>query len=184
MLLNHPDTFRDGVRVLFLKSRNKDNPTRNITLIRITNNVDQFNRMLLELDNLALPGERIYSAASPRDMTKAVRHFKEAQLAADYDKEPLKFYANLEARWASSLMQPNCQIRDQKFWLFDCDTEEELASANKTLDQAAASTTLDTYTYPSKSGVHILCRPFNTKLCSDLSRNCLKQNAMMLWGWK
>lgn len=182
MLLDHPNHFRDGVRVLFLKSRNKDNPVRNITLIRITNNVDQFDRALNELNDLSLTGERIYASASPRDLAKAVRYFKEAQLAADYDQNPLAFYANLEARWASALMQPNCQIRQQKFWLFDCDTEEELDAVNQTLTNVI--TDLDQYVYHTKSGVHVLCRPFNTKLCSQLSSNCLKQNALMLWVWK
>lgn len=39
------------------------------------------------------------------------------------------------------------------------------------------------YKYPTKSGTHILVKPFNKSLLSDSQRARLQENPLMLWGY-
>ena len=127
-VIDHPERFRTGTRVLFLKGRNKDGCSDQRTIMRISHTQDQFDRRLSELLEAQRPGERIYAAAGPRSMAAAVRVFKERQLAAEYDQDPEAFYRSMDARWASCLMAPRAQYG--KTWLFDCD---EPADADRLL---------------------------------------------------
>jgi len=69
----------------------------------------QFAYTVDELVNISRPDERLYCSAGPRDVSKAIRRFKELQLAADYDADTLDFYKRLNSVWASALMKPSSQ---------------------------------------------------------------------------
>lgn len=127
-MYNHPDRFKEGVRVGLVVTRHKDGSDKTIRKPIISSSLEDFNKVLereIEENEHLHDTFRIYFSLSPRDANKAIREFKRKQLDADYDNDPLNFYMNLKNRWASSLMQDHCVLRDEKFWMFDCDSEEE-----------------------------------------------------------
>ncbi len=129
--------------------------------------------------------ERIYVSAGERDLKKAIRVFKERQLANDYDPKPELFYKKLNTRWCSCLMQTQCQL--EKVWLFDCDSDDDAAAVEADLAEHYTNP-ITPYRYPSKSGHHIVVGPFNktkqnkTKLNPGV-KALLHDNALMLWGY-
>ncbi len=180
-LIDHPDMWKEGTRVLLLKGRHKDGIEKQRTRHRVTHNVDEFESALYDLHEMAHKNERIYATASPRDITKAIRLFKERQLASDYDDDPTRFYQNVEARWVSCLMNKGAQ--DRKWWIFDCDSPEELMDAEACLNNTYLRRTLDPYQYDTKTGHHIVVLPFNKVALSDSQRGLLHTNPLMLWGY-
>lgn len=179
-LIDHPDQYRDGTRVLMLKSRHKDGHDKERQIMRVTHSADHFNRTLDELLAMAQEGERIYGAAGARDVAKAVRLFKHRQLDADYDDDPLRFYRGLNERWISALMAPTSQAT--KLWLFDCDTAEDgdrvLSELSEYYDRQ-----IEPYRYASKSGLHIVVLPFDRSSLSDVVRALIHENPIILWGY-
>jgi len=179
-LIEHPERYKVGTRVLFLKSRHKDGISDERHLTRVTHSVVAFDAALGELAALSADGERIYGSAGARDLSKAVRLFKERQLAADYDADPGAFYRNLEDRWASALMAPTSQL--DKLWLFDCDAPDEAAVV--TADLARIGIRGEAlYQYASKSGTHIIAEPFDRTLISSRAAAHIHANPLMLWGY-
>lgn len=126
--IEHPYIFRTGTRVMMLKGRNKDGNTYQRCIMRATHDAGAFNRAFAELENMALPGERIYASATERNMTAAVRLFKQRQLDNDYDEHPMEFYRKLNSRWCSILSNPKCESKP-KTWLWDCDNDDEYLDA-------------------------------------------------------
>lgn len=203
-ILNHPDSFKTGARVLFLVSRNKDGGAGGRPrAVRISYSVEEFNAQLNTLVGMMLPNERIYGSTEERDVDKAIRMFKERMLANDFNdgKPYYDFYKHLNGGWASCL-QRNAGRVGKKF-LFDLDTEELKAEfdyyieywrgmsgenpegkINSALVKAQAGPTGPIYFYRSKSGWHAITSPFNTKalLSEDLARAC-HRNSMMLWSY-
>lgn len=179
-IISHPVRFQMGTRVLFLKGRHKDGLADERVVGRATHSLENFDRALSELAHLARDGERIYGAAGQRDLARAIRAFKERQLAADYEPDTEGFYRNLDSRWHSALMAPTSQL--EKLWLFDCDTAEE-ASAVSTELAAIYDNPEPPYRYCSKSGVHFITAPFNRNLLSPLAVGVLHVNPLMLWGY-
>ncbi len=171
--------FGHGTRVLELKGRNKDDAGKR-AITRVTHSVEQFARCLSELVGQARLGERIYGTAGARDMKKAIRFFKERQLAADYDDRPERFYERIEDRWASCLMSPSAQ--DEKMWLFDCDTHHEEEVVLYELEHFY-NQPMTPYWYDSKSGRHCLVQPFNRMPLNRVAQSCLHENALILWGY-
>jgi hypothetical protein len=162
--------------------RNKDAVATQRTILRISHNADQFATTYMELVTMLRAGERIYATAGARDLAKAIRLFKERQIAADYDELPWQFYEHLQARWTSCLMDTRAQA--QKVWLFDCDTPEEtkLAEDEIALHYAPQGGSWS-YTYKTKSGTHILVGPFDRSKLSERVRATLRENAIMLWAY-
>ena len=179
-LIDHPAQYRDGTRVLMLKSRRKDGHDRERQIMRVTHSVDHFNRSLGDLLAMARDGERIYGAASARDMQKAVRLFKQRQLDADYDDDPLRFYRGINERWVSALMAPTSQAA--KLWLFDCDTVDAGAQVSAELAEHY-DRPMEPYRYTSKSGLHIVIQPFDRSRLSDGVRSLIHENPIILWGY-
>ena len=179
-MIEHPERFRTGTRVLMLKGRHKDGIVNERTVLRVTHSVEHFEKALRELVTMATDGERIYGSAGERCMSSAIREFKRRQLDADYDDDPQRFYRAINDRWVASLMQPTSQA--DKMWLFDCDSpadadlvESELA---RHYDRPVAP-----YRYASKSGAHIVVQPFNRALLTDASRRLIHDNAIILWAF-
>ena len=179
VLLSHPDQFKTGLRVLILKSRNKDGPSEKRSVVRSTKGVEDFDRVLRELAERAKEGERIYASAGQRCEKSAIREFKRRQLDADYDPDTLEFYLNVNRRWCSCAMLPSSQ--KEKFWLFDCDTAEQTEAVRLELSEHCSDQI--PYEYASKTGTHFIVNPFNRTLLSLATQELILENAQMLWGY-
>lgn len=59
-IVQHPDRFRDGTRVLMLKGRHKDGIEHERAIVRVTHSADHHARTMDELAAIARDGERIY----------------------------------------------------------------------------------------------------------------------------
>ena len=164
--------YTEGVRVLFLLHRNKEGGGNNEhSKIRkiITTNTDEFLEALTELEDLKNESKlplRIYSTVNPRNMEKAIRKFKEMQLESDYQDEKSRygFYFDVKNRLISALMRPSSKA-DSNF-LIDLDNccERSLKTICKKLEKK----TEILMTYNTKSGYHVITKPFDyTKLDDD-----------------
>ncbi|MBX9924838.1 MAG: hypothetical protein K2Y05_00635 [Hyphomicrobiaceae bacterium] len=178
-LLSHPERFKLGTRVLLLRGRPKDGLPHNRAKPVFTPDPENFDAAIDALAKLALPGERIYATAGARDLDKAIRLFKERQLAADYDADPHDFYRHLDRRWETALMASTSQA--EKLWLFDCDTPDDTAVVTDEL--ARANLREPPYRYATKSGTHIIVQPFERSQLSDRAIGLLHTNPLMLWGY-
>lgn len=179
--INHHTHFREGIRVLALSFRNKDGNFGNKYIQRISYNFLEYWEKYEELLALGSQGDapfRIYSSVEERCEQKAIREFKRRQLDADYDSNPLDFYKNIRSRWTSCLMEPKSV--KEKYWLFDCDTDEQTNYI-----RAILSTTynrdFEPYWYATKAGKHCITQPFNLHGL-DVS-DILHKNAMMLCAY-
>lgn len=177
-LIDHPEEYTTGCRVLFLKGRHKDGIEDERLAVEITHDSDHFKKMKADLVSRARPSERLYVSAAPRSLEKAVRQFKQWQLDNDYAAKPLEFYQRLERRWISSLMAQTSVERELKLWMFDCDTPQEYLTVREMLQ----SIEVQPYVYNSKSGQHVVVRPFNQLLAGSL-RTKIDTNPLMLWGY-
>jgi hypothetical protein len=178
--IEHPASFMQGTRLVMLKGRNKDGVAEQRTILRVSYSADQFFRNLVHLTCELRAGERIYASAGERDVKKAIRLFKERQLAADYDDDPELFYRHIEARWASCLMDVKAQ--GDKLWLIDCDTAADAEIARAEI-AAHYDRPMKPYAYATKSGEHIILQPFDRSKLSDRVRGMLQENAIMLWAY-
>jgi hypothetical protein len=179
VLIEHPDMFMDGARVLMLKSRHKDGVDQQRTILRHSYSRSEFRRQLEELMAEMGPNERIYASAGARDTSKAIRLFKERQLAADYDGDIMSFYGNLNARWTSCLMDVKSQAA--KVWLFDCDSPDDLAETICALGQHYHRELR--HQYATKNGYHVIVEPFDRTNLPERVRNLMQDNPIMLWAW-
>lgn len=129
-ILNGFDKYKEGTRVLLLRGRHKDGVEKQRSVTRITHRSIDFDRTIRELIAMSLPGERIYGSLSPRSVVKASKLFRQRQLDSEYEVGPgaPDFYENLESRWASCLMARTSVEPEDKLWLIDIDTPEELVS--------------------------------------------------------
>lgn len=179
-VIAHPSRFMTGTRCLMLKSRHKDGNVDERTILRVSHDEEGFQRQLAALYEMMEPNERIYASAGERDVNKAIRIFKERQLAADYDGDPADFYRHIETRWYACLMSPQAQL--EKLWVFDCD---EAGDAETAMDEYMTNgrSTAEPYVYPSKSGQHIIVPPFDRQRLTPRVRAFLHDNAIMLWAY-
>lgn len=178
-IIEHPESFKQGVRVLMLKGRNKDGVEDRRTPQLVTRTKEQFDCVLSEFATLARPGERIYASASPRDIRAASRKLKERMLENDYNQDPDQFYLNLENRWISCLMAPTSEA--DKLWLIDADNDYEISMASNIL--SVYDRPMAPYSYESKNGVHFLVQPFNRSVLGNEEQRLIQQNPLMLWAY-
>ena len=179
MMLYHPQRWREGVRVLSLIGRNKDGVKKQRMIQRVSHGATEFGHILGEFQLLAGVGERIYASACPRNISAAIRLFKERQLQNDYDADPVRFYQKINTRWVSALMAKQCQ--ENKVWLFDCDSGDDFHIVLTELRDELKI--IDPYYYQTKNGHHIIIKPFNKMEISEYSRSLLQENPLMLWGY-
>lgn len=157
-----PDSFKTGVRAVLLLYRNKDGCDGNAQrkcIKKISRNKEEWLKIIdhfSRLKALSYPLHRIYSSVNSRDISKAVHEFKVRQLYHDYgnQEECDKFYQDIENRFFSCLMNPNCRV--ERNFLIDCDTEEEYKYALEVIPKH-----LIIYEYQTKNGHHLICNPFN-----------------------
>lgn len=175
-----PEIFTYGARGLMLIRRNKDGEEGNAqrrSIKRITHSRKQWMDAVLELRDLqhtTHQGYRIYSSVNERDMQKAIHEFRRRQLETEYGNqyEHHCFYTDIENRFFSCLMNPNC--RATNYFLIDCDTDEEFYKAHETIPPE-----LFLFTYPTKNGNHIITRPFNP---NDYGNIQIKKDEVMYIG--
>lgn len=178
-IIEHPERFKTGVRVLMLVSRNKDGLSKVKRHKRISKSVDEFNEQLEYLVRISNDNERIYSSLVELCPIKAMRRFKEVQLENDYSEDPTQFYHDCRNRWISALTKP--QSRAHKLFLFDCDTKDEYRDCLNDLSYVAKEGL--TYSYETKNGHHIVTEPFNIMDVSESVRGLYKGNDMILFGY-
>lgn len=182
-VLEHPEQFKEGVRILMRVLRNKDggvgNVDRHSTKI-ITKNPEEFDRAFKSLVETAQPNERIYSTVDTRDPAKAIRKFKETMLANDYDRNPQDFYLDISNRWVSALQQPTA--RASNLFLFDFDSTDQVREG---CDALSSHNTTAKYVhgYITKNGAHIITEPFNYTKLPEWMHPMIHKNAMMLWAY-
>ena len=172
-----------------LAGRHKDGVKVQRKLFRIAHAEDSYQRRLDELLGLRAPGERIYASASPRDIKKASRIFRERQMTSEYDADPMDFYRNLEKRWVSTLMDPRSVCDDGRLWMLDADTPEEIEAALAVvgpitaLCEAQGRDASGIYSYKTKNGLHVLIPPVDRRELNTVAMLTLKADAMILLAY-
>ncbi len=179
IVIPHPESYMSGTRMLMLKSRYKDGVDKQRTILRVSHSAEQFVKCRDDLLGMMRPNERIYASAGERDLSKAIRIFKERQLANDYDDDPGLFYRTIETRWTGCLMDVKAQAG--KVWLVDCDTAEDAEQAKRELDRCY-DRPIPPYAYASKSGMHMVVQAFDRSKLTDHVRSLIHENAIMLWA--
>lgn len=176
-LLTHNPAFITGTRVLLLKGRHKDGEHEQRCIMRVTHDSDAFTRALGDLYVIRRDHERIYATANRRSVKRAARIFKQRQIDAQYDQDEEMFYRAIDARWASCLMQMT--VRDDKFWMFDSDSEGESAEIEAAVREHSIFVQ---YRYKTKNGEHFIVGPFNREKIGTLNTK-LNLDPLMLWAY-
>ena len=184
-VINHPDSFKTGIRVFTSVLRNKDKSDgqkKRKSYVLISRNVQEFDDNIVKITKEMTDGERLYVSVHPCDARKAVKTFKQAQVEADYNPDYLSFYISAKDRFASSLMKN--PVKKDRLWLLDIDSDKEYSEIeNDILTFYDRSGDMTPYTYKTKNGHHIILKPFNSTECSDTFKSCLNKNALMLWAY-
>lgn len=178
MRLHHPDYYKTGTRILLLKGRRKDGEMGHQRAIsRISHDEVHFNRYLEELSAMRAQSERIYATSSARDMKKAQYLFEHRQIEARQAGQEENFYQNLESRWISCAMKPECEAQPRT-WLWDCDSPEDLSwvTANVMSKPGVIS-----YMYDTKNGTHVITNTFDLW---GVRVGLLHRNPLMLWEYE
>lgn len=179
MFFQHPESFKNGIRILSLAFRNKDQEGGNKFFQRISYNASQFDEIknsLIEMGQGEERSFRIYSTVEERCDVRARRIFKQAMVNSDFSDEPLEFYKHSRRNWTKALTHKT-SAKD-KLWLFDCDTYEETESIIQLLKEKEIN---DYYNYITMSGMHFITKPFNIGGKHEIAQKCLHRNALMLW---
>ena len=188
------EQFSDGVRMIMLCQRNKEgrntNKTDRASIRKISTNKEEFLKIyneFLEIKNNSKEPLRIYSSVNKRDINKAIRTFKFEQLEADYYDEESRnnFYFDIKNRWISCLTQQKCKLESN--FLIDADFEFDKESKeilNKTILEDVRTSLKDLNVeilleYPTKSGFHLVTKPFNPSLFPPALGE-IKKDALLL----
>jgi hypothetical protein len=179
-LIDHPDSFKHGIRVLLLVGRHKDGIAKQRKITRISKGLEDFDKQFNSLLKIKEENERIYASACERDMLSAIRKFRFQQLEAEYSNDYFNFYFNIEARMVSALMDPTSTYKSGKLWMFDCDSKEEYEEVFARIRELDISIQ---YSYNTKNGIHLFVKPFNKMDFSPLMNEKFSDNPMMLWAY-
>lgn len=129
-IIEHPESFKEGVRILMRTWRNKEGgnlggrPDRKCKKL-VSRNPKEFDECFNILMGDRVGMERIYSSVDQRDMEKGIRIFKQRMLDSDYYKKDERhgFYIDVYNRWISSLQSP--QARKEKTFMVDVDNDKK-----------------------------------------------------------
>lgn len=183
--IEHPPSFKDGVRVLLLMLRAKDGgharTDRKATIKIITSNPTEFDEALTKLRSYLTGEERIYSTINPRSVAKASRLFQYRVLDANYyaEADRINFYLDLDNRWISCLKDPRAST--SQLFLVDCDHDSGWTRENviKNLWRSGLDDSYVVDHYDTRNGSHVILKPFNpAKVPFEV-----KKNALMLWSY-
>jgi len=180
MVISHPDSYTEGVRLLLLASRPKDGAPKARRTTRVSNNSKHFHLMLEELNKMKEPNDRIYVSLSQRDILKASRLFRHKLVEADYGPTPKDFYKNIHNHWVSCLMVKESTLKEDKLWMFDCDSQVEYQDLWVALFDLQIPIH---YQYATKNGVHVVVKPFNRTLIDKRYLDILSDNPLILWSY-
>lgn len=179
-----PLKFRQGVRLIMLIQRGKEGGKvtggDRVAERRISRDEIDFGRIYQQLEKQKAdhPEEayRIYSSVNPRNIEKAIREFKFAQLEADYyDSESRNgFYFDVKNRWISALMKPSSRIGT--LFLIDID---EASSVSAAIEACHFHGIKIIYSYETKNGSHLVTEPFNPNIW-DKAHGEIKKDALIL----
>lgn len=134
--------------------------------------------LLVKTQESGLP-YRIYASCAPRDVTKAIRKFKQEQLDADYFGEAEKhgFYTDIFNRFFGCLATPSSSAETR--FLIDLDSREEEADCLKQIGNAGLNDHV-LKRYYTKNGMHVVMRPFNPELLGPFAANIHKDGLILL----
>lgn len=191
--INHPASFKEGVRVLLLMLRAKDGGSaktdRRATKKVVTQSAAEFDEALAELRSLWQPDQRIYSTINARALHKAQRIFNyrllDAQYFAPADRDA--FYLDLENRWISCLK--DSQASAGSLFLLDIDGDEVQRSTlinglYKVQQSILGNKLFDVVDrYSTRNGEHLITTPFNPAILPFPPKDILHKNALMLWSY-
>lgn len=190
--IDHPASFKEGVRVLLLMLRAKDGGSaktdRKAVKKIVTQSPQEFDEALQELRGRWKETERIYASINPRNIGKAIRLFKYRQLDADYfaSKDHQSFYLDLNNRWYSCLMDGKSS--DSSLFLFDVDNDVPKGVHPTITAKVSEWEVLDDY--PTRNGRHVITTPFNPAVLERFNPKdglatlkCLQRDALMLWSY-
>ena len=184
--IDHPSSFKDGVRVLLLMLRAKDGGSaktdRAAVKKVITKSAEEFDEALVELRSLWQPHWRIYSTIDARSISKAIRIFKYRQLDADYyaTEDQHAFYLDLDNRWISCLKDGKSGTSSLFLFDFDNDLPDKTTLFHHMHIPTKHFEVLDTYATPN--GHHLITTPFNPAVVPDAISKILMKNSLMLWS--
>lgn len=176
--IKHPVEYTEGVRVILLVSRNKDGGEKNRRITRISHNSTQFASIINDFKKIKKEPDRIYASLVPRNVLKAARDFKHKIIDADYQGDPETFYKNISNHWVSSLMIDTSISKEDKLWMFDCDSEDDYLETKAQLLQYNVPIH---YEYRTKNGFHVVVKPFDRSKLTFAVRELLHDNSLILW---
>lgn len=179
-------SISDWLRVVLLIHRSKEwgannKFKRHIKKIITTNSEEFFEaiRELKEIKDRDKRPLRIYASCNSRDINKAIRLFKEQQLANDYDptEKHESFYIDIKNRFISCLMDKSC--RAEKNFIIDLDWIDDRSFVQ--LLNIIEKRTEIILSYRTKNGFHIITEPFNyiEELDDDIIQ-CVHTDGQML----
>lgn len=179
-VIEHPESFKKGTRILLITLRNKDGGEGSNRSAKkmISRNPEEFDKCMEILIKRRRGMERIYSTVDERDIEKAIRIFKGRQLDADYYDIESKhsFYIDIWNRWISSIQSGGAR----KGTLFMVDVDDDKNEEDRIRQEIKEKGIELVHEYPTKNGRHFILNPFNPSL---VSFDCLK-NHMMLWVYE
>lgn len=186
-IMNRFNWLISGIRVIMLTLRPKDGgiggrPDR-VAYKIISRNEEEFKEKLNHVLEKWTDGQRIYVNVNNRDMAKAIRSFKQAQLNNDYQDEDSKnwFYIDIWNRWVSALMQPSS--KSESWFLIDIDNDDKYGITKEfVVKRLQENNILIIDTYQTKNGWHVITAPFNyPKLIPELHKwDHIKTDGMAL----
>lgn len=184
-LLEHPDHFKEGVRILMLLLRAKEGGKGNVdrhAIKVITSNPKEYDAAMKALTEQWEPNYRIYATVDKRDVKKAMRRFKELILENDYTPNPEEFFLDMENRWISALQQPTS--RAESHFLIDFDSQEDAARGIEELAKFETEKGNEfVHGYQTKNGWHIITKPFNYTKLPEWMHPLIHKNGMMLLAY-
>lgn len=178
--IKHPVEYTEGTRVILLASRNKDGAEKVRRVTRISHSSTQFSSIISEFKKIKKEHDRIYASLVPRNVLKAARDFKHKLIDADYHGDPETFYKSINNHWVSSLMIDSSISKEDKLWMFDCDSETDYLETKAQLEQY---NTPIHYEYQTKNGFHIIVKPFDRSKLTFSIKELLHDNALILWSY-
>lgn len=184
VVLDHPEQFKTGIRLLYRTARNKDGAEWRQDKVLIS--YDEYDETVSKLLADLRDGERIYASVDERNFRAAQRVFNEMLVDANFSDNAahsLSFYRHINARWNSALGQKSSAL--SRLYLFDLDgTLEDITRDKYYILKVCPD---NAYAYQTKNGLHIISEPFDPRKLPQFveERNMRHTNALMLVAyWK
>jgi hypothetical protein len=98
----------------------------------------------------------------------------------EWNPYPEDFYKNLNNHWVSCLMDKTSVLKEDKLWMFDCDSEQDYVSLSLELERLSVPVH---YSYATKNGHHVVVKPFDRSKLSEQFSSILSDNPLMLWSY-